>query len=113
MPCCSSTRRAAASAASFHTKLEAYQRNGVREYIVWRVLDQAVDWFVLRAGRFEPLPPDADGVLRSTVFPGLWLEAAALVRGDLGRVLAVVQQGVASPEHAAFVARLNPAGGAS
>ena len=98
----------AASSASYdlHDKLNAYRRNGVREYIVWRVWDQAVDWFVLRSGRYEPALPTAEGLLCSEVFPGLWLDAAALVRGDLARVLQVVQQGLASPEHAAFVARL-------
>ncbi len=101
----------AASSASYdlHTKLEAYQRNNVKEYLVWRTLDGEVDWFALRAGRYQPLAPGPDGVLRSEVFPGLWLDAAALVRDDLARVLAVGQQGRASPEHAAFVARLNPA----
>jgi Uma2 family endonuclease len=99
----------AASSASYdlHTKLEAYRRNGVLEYIVFRVLDGQVDWFVLRGGQYEPLLPDAGGLLRSMVFPGLWLDAGALIRGDLARVLAVVQQAVASPEHATFVARLN------
>jgi Uma2 family endonuclease len=89
-------------------KLQVYRRNGVLEYIVWRVLDREIDWFVLRAGQYERLAPDADGILRSVVFPGLWLDAAALVRGELARVLAVVQEGVGSPEHAAFVAKLNP-----
>jgi Uma2 family endonuclease len=89
-------------------KLNAFRRNGVREYIVWRVDDQAVDWFVLRDGRFSPLLPGPDGILRSTEFPGLWLDPAALVRGDSARVLAVVQQGLASPEHAEFLARLEP-----
>lgn len=96
-----------------HTKLAVYQRNGVQEYIVWRVLDQEVDWFVLREGQFAPQAPDAQGILRSTVFPGLWLDAAALVRGDLTTVLAVLHQGLTSPEHAAFVARLNPSSASS
>jgi hypothetical protein len=91
-----------------HTKLIVYQRNGVREYLVWRVLDQEVDWFVLRDEQFMRQAPDAQGILRSTVFPGLWLDAAALVRGDLATVLAVLHEGLVSPEHAAFVARLNP-----
>jgi Uma2 family endonuclease len=98
----------AASSASFdlNTKLNVYRRSGVREYLVWRVLEQEFDWFVLRSGQFEPLAPDADGILRSAVFPGLWLDAPALLRGDMPRVLAVVQQGVASPEHADFVRQL-------
>ncbi len=98
-----------ASSVSFdlHTKLHVYRRNGVREYVVWRVQDREVDWFVLHGGEFQKLAADADGILRSRVFPGLWLDAAALVRGDMTRVLAVVQAGVASPQHVAFVNRLN------
>jgi len=92
-----------------NTKLHVYRRNGVREYVVWRVLDQAVDWFVLRAGQYERLAPDADGLLRGETFPGLWLDVAALLRGDVAGVLAAVQRGLASPEHHAFVARLHPA----
>ncbi len=91
-----------------NTKLNAYRRNGVREYVVWRVLDRQIDWFVLREGRYEPLAADERGVLRSEVFPGLWLDPAALVAGDLARVVAVLQEGIATPEHAAFVAHLNP-----
>jgi len=100
----------ASSSVSYdlHAKLHVYRRNGVREYIVWRVLEQAIDWFVLRAGQYERLPVDANGLLRSEVFSGLWLDPAALVRGELATVLAIVQQGLGSPEHAAFVARLHP-----
>ena len=96
----------AASSASYdlHDKLNSYRRNGVREYIVHRVLDRQVDWFVLKDGRFEAQEISPDGLLRSTVFPGLWLDPAALVRGDLATVLAVVQQGLSSPEHATFAA---------
>lgn len=98
----------AASSASYdlHTKLHVYRRNGVREYLVWRVQDQQFDWFVQRSGQFESLPPDAAGILRSEVFPGLWLDPAALLCSDMPCVLAVLRQGLASPEHAAFVERL-------
>jgi Uma2 family endonuclease len=97
-----------ASTASYdlHDKREVYRRHGVCEYLVWRVLDRQFDWFVLRAGAYERLAPAPDGSLRSTVFPGLWLDPAALLRGDLPAVLALVQQGLASPEHAEFAARL-------
>jgi len=64
-----------------NAKFHVYRRNEVREYIVWRVLDKAVDWFVLRQGRFDRLLPGPDGILRSEVFSGLWLDPAALVRG--------------------------------
>jgi Uma2 family endonuclease len=100
----------ASSSVSYdlHAKLHVYRRNGVREYIVWRVLEREIDWFVLRAGQYERMPVDAQGLVRSEVFPGLWLEPAALVRGDLTTVLAIVQQGLASPEHVTFVTRLHP-----
>ncbi len=92
-------------------KLHAYRRNGVREYLVWRVLDRAVDWFALRGGRYEPMTPAADGVLRSEAFPGLWLDAEALLARDLPRAVAALNRGLASPEHAAFVRRLEEAAG--
>jgi Uma2 family endonuclease len=100
----------ASSSVSYdlHAKLHVYRRNGVCEYIVWRVLEREIDWFVLRAGQYERMPIDAQGLLRSEVFPGLWLDPAALVRDDLATVLAIVQQGLASPEHGAFVTRLHP-----
>ena len=84
-----------------------YRRNGVREYLVWRVLDRQIDWFVLRRRNYVRLPLDKTGLYRSKVFPGLWLDPAALVRGDIPTVQAVLQRGLASREHAAFVARLN------
>ncbi len=94
-----------------NVKLPIYRRHGVREYIIWRVPDREVDWFVLRGDQYERLPQDENGVYRSEVLPGLWLDAAALVRGDLGAVSRVAQQGLASPEHAAFVRRLEEAVG--
>jgi Uma2 family endonuclease len=98
----------AASSASYdlHDKLNAYRRNGVREYVVHCVLEQKVEWFVLREGRFDSLPLSIDGLMRSTIFPGLWLDPAALIRGDAATVMAVVQQGVSSSEHAEFAALL-------
>jgi hypothetical protein len=68
--------------------------------------EQRVDWFILREGVYETLTPDTDGVLRSEVFPGLWLQPTALWPGDLAAMLAVLQEGLASPEHAAFLSRL-------
>jgi len=86
-----------------HDKFNAYRRNGVREYLVWRVRDRAIDWFVLRQGRYERLQPDENGIFKSTAFPGLWLDAAALVDRDMPRVAEVLRQGTSSREHAEFV----------
>jgi Uma2 family endonuclease len=103
----------ASSSASYdlHDKLRAYRRNGVREYIVWRVWDREIDWFVLREGTYERLAPTAEGVYHSEVFPGLWLDAAALLAGNLAQAIQIVQQGLATPEHAEFVVRLQQAHG--
>ncbi len=99
----------AASSVSYdlHDKLRAYRRSEVREYIVWRAGDRAIDWFVLRDDRYERLAADTEGRYESEIFPGLWLDPAALLRGDLAQVIAVLQQGLASPEHAEFVDRLH------
>ena len=59
----------------------------------------------ITAVRMVPVPED-DGTLRSTVFPGLWLDPSALVEEDFDRLLEVLQSGLDSPEHAEFVARL-------
>lgn len=103
----------AVSSASYdlYDKLHAFRRNGVCEYVVWRVEDRAIDWFALREGRYDRMPLDPAGVYRSEVFPGLWLDPAALVAGDLARVMAVLQEGLASPEHAEFVRRLEQVAG--
>jgi Putative restriction endonuclease len=87
-------------------KLDDYQRAGVQEYIVRALEPDEVLWFVLRAGQFAELPPGADGIFRSEIFPGLWLAPEALIAGDTRRLRAVIDLGVAIPEHAAFVARL-------
>jgi len=94
------------AAYDLHQKLHVYRRHGVREYLVWRVLEEAIDWFILRDGRYEPLPADAAGVARSEVFPGLWLDALALMRGDMPTVLRVLAEGLASSAHEEFVVNL-------
>jgi Uma2 family endonuclease len=99
----------AASSAAYdlHDKRRVYARNGVQEYLAVQMYEQRVDWFVLHEGVYETLKPDAQRVLRSEIFPGLWLNPAAIFTGNLAAMLAILQQGLASPEHAGFVARLH------
>lgn len=94
-----------ASSVSYdlHVKLEAYPRNRVREYLVWRVRDRAFDWFVLRSGRYVRLAERQSGIYESKCFPGLWLDTDALLSGALLRVVNVLQEAIASPKHTAFV----------
>jgi hypothetical protein len=98
----------AASSVSFdlNAKFHVYRRNEVQEYVVWRVEDQVIDWFVFQDGRYERLPLGPANVYRSVVFPGLWLDPVALIRDDAKSLLNVINEGLAIPEHAAFVARL-------
>jgi len=98
----------AASTASIdlHEKLKVYRRNGVQEYLIWRVYDRQFDWFRLNAGEYIKLEPNTDGVIFSGVFPGLWLDRVALLTGNLAKVLEVLQQGLASQEHQDWVQQL-------
>jgi Uma2 family endonuclease len=92
-------------AYDLHQKKGAYRRNGVREYLAWITSENHVLWWELRDGEYQELVPAADGFLKSGIFPGLWLDVAALLKGDMKAVLAVLRRGLESPEHAAFLAR--------
>ena len=102
----------AASSTSYdmNQKKAVYARHGIQEYLVVLPLEQDVAWFVLRDEGYVRLQPDADGILHSQIFPGLWLQPAAIWANDLASMLAVLQQGLASPEHAALVEKLNESG---
>ncbi len=89
-----------------HDKLNAYRRNEVRDYVVWRVDDSEVDWFTLQGGRYVRLALTPEGHFHSVALPGLWLDPAALIQEDYAAILRVAQAGLASPDHAAFVAQL-------
>jgi Uma2 family endonuclease len=98
----------AASSASYdlREKRRVYRRNGVREYIVWQIYDGRLDWWALHEGEYLPLLPDEAGVVKSAVFPGLWLDVPSLIANNPAKILATLQQGIASEEHAAFAAKL-------
>jgi Uma2 family endonuclease len=98
----------ASSSASIdlHTKRRDYERAGVLEYVVVVLRQIFIRWFVWQAGTYQDMAADPDGIFRSRVFPGLWLHADALLRLDGAQVMAVLQQGLATPEHAAFVQQL-------
>ncbi len=87
-------------------KLEDYQRAGVLEYVVSALEPDQIFWFVREGATLVERPLGEDGLYRSAIFPGLWLDPQALIRGDRRRIREVVNLGCATPEHAAFVARL-------
>ncbi len=86
----------AASSVSIdlHSKLKVYRRNGVQEYLVWQVEEAILTWFSLQSGEYLPLEPDCQSILKSRVFPGLWLSPSAMLQGNLNQVLALVQGGL-------------------
>jgi Uma2 family endonuclease len=93
-------------------RLADYERAGVPEYIVLGVDPPAVRWHYRVGGRLVEVAPDDDGIYRSMVFPGLWLDPIALLEGDMPRLREVVDLGVATVTHAEFVRKLAEAGGA-
>lgn len=86
-------------------KLELYRSAGVREYVTVLLNPQKIIWRHLSRGRYKELVPGDDGWLRSQVFPGLWLDPAA-VWDRTASLRAALEPGLRSPEHEAFVARL-------
>jgi Uma2 family endonuclease len=89
-------------AYDLHQKKGAYRRNGVLEYLAWITTEQRLVWWELREGEYQEMAADAEGVLKSRVFPGLWLDARALLNGDMKTVLATLWRGLESIEHRDF-----------
>jgi hypothetical protein len=94
------------AAYDLHVKLDLYEAARIPEYVAILLHEQEIRWHVLVPDRYQQMAPAADGLLRSHVFPGLWLDAKSLLAGDLQQVLARLQQGLQSPEHHRFVAEL-------
>ena len=92
---------------ALHGKRDDYQRTGVVEYLVVCMEERELHWYHFPSGK--TIHPNREGIVRSRVFSGLWLDAAALLRLDSARLLEVIEQGLASREHAAFVKRLQAA----
>jgi Uma2 family endonuclease len=90
-------------------KQRVYRKHGVCEYLVWRVNDEAIDWFTLQKGKYKRLRTAKTGYYQSEVFPGLWIDTVAALQSDVRAVLAVLQEGLASPAHKAFVEKLKAA----
>jgi Uma2 family endonuclease len=90
-----------------YRKKEDYRQAGVVEYLVLCVEERELHWFHFPSGR--PIKPNRQGISRSRVFPGLWIDAQALLALNSARLVEVIQQGLASKEHVRFVKRLQAA----
>ncbi|MBE9120593.1 Uma2 family endonuclease [Tychonema sp. LEGE 07199] len=87
-------------------KKRVYRRNGVKEYLVWQVMNRRIDWFSLQEEEYISLLPDAEEIIRSRVFPGLWLAVSALIDGDMPSAISTLQAGLNSDAHQEFVQQL-------
>jgi Uma2 family endonuclease len=94
------------AAIDLHRKREEYEKAQVHEYMVADMQGKRVYWWKVHRSKYVPLKSGADGIFRSEVFPGLWLDPNALLRLDTRGLLKVLRQGLASRDHAKFVARL-------
>jgi Uma2 family endonuclease len=90
-------------AIDLYQKKDAYRRAGVQEYLVLAVKQEVV-WFDFRSRKV--LSSSEAGICKSRVFPGLWLDTAALLNQRKTELKAALRAGLDSPEHAAFVTRL-------
>jgi Uma2 family endonuclease len=84
-----------------------YERAGVIEYLVVCLAEQELHWFHFPSGK--PIKPDRQGIHRSRIFPGLWIDGPALLVGASKQLTKVLRAGLASPGHARFVKRLQTA----
>lgn len=89
-----------------HDKLDMYEEKGIQEYIVWRVLDERIDWFTLENGKYQKITPNKQGIVESKIFPGLRLNINAMLTNELQAVLADLQAGLASKKYFDFVKKL-------
>ena len=84
-------------------KYDLYEKAGIQEYLAILLHEEEIRWHFLVNGRYQIMQAGDDGTWRSRVFPGLWLDGEALLSRDMQRVLAKLQEGLASPEHRGFV----------
>lgn len=87
------------------TKRKLYHRFGVQEYLLWIASEDRIVWESLVDGEYQELPIDESGVIRSQVFPGLWLNEPALLAGDTAALMATLALGLRSSEHRKFAGR--------
>lgn len=87
-------------------KKELYRRTTVQEYLNWNVLEEQIVLFRWEAGTYVEVKPDADGILKSQILPGLWFDPVAMLQSDRLRVMEVLHLGLQAPEHQAFVQEL-------
>jgi Uma2 family endonuclease len=88
------------------SKLAEYERAGALEYVVFALDPDEVFWYVRQNDRLVRVDAGPDGLYHSRTFPGLWLDPVALFSDDGLALLAALDRGLATDEHAGFLAPL-------
>ncbi len=98
----------AASSAKHNLQIKKprYAKHGVQEYLVWIVREKRFVWFALEAGEYVELPASRSGILKSRVFPGLWLDSKGLLADNWPKILGTLRKGMETPEYLEFAANL-------
>ena len=91
-------------AIDLHLKKHTYKKHGVCEYLVLCLNPKEIRWFSLSDSGV--LKPDANGIFRSVVFPGLWIHGPALLESKFDICENTLTQGLESPEFEAFKLKL-------
>lgn len=98
------------SSYDLNQKKALYEAAGVAEYLALLVARRELRWFRLVGKEYQQVPVPPDGIIRSLVFPGLWLDVGALLDGDMLKVIEVLERGLATPQHGEFVERIRQKG---
>lgn len=96
-------------AYDLHAKRRDYEKYGVGEYLVLVLREQRAVWFAREDHSFQEIPADEDGLLRSRLFGGLWIDPAAMFACNTKRVQDILRQGLESDDHRRTIERLSRA----
>jgi Uma2 family endonuclease len=91
-------------AIDLHLKKNRYAQAGITEYVVVCLEPRQLYWFDLQ--KQSRLPPSADGIIKSNIFPGLWIHAQGLLRLDNRSTTKALERGLQSPQHHDFVSEI-------
>lgn len=86
-------------------KFRVYEKHGVKEYLLWNTEAGTITWYARHKDKFVPMKSNRAGILKSKIFPGLWLEVAAMREGDMTQVMKTLYEGLASAPHRQYVKR--------
>ncbi|MFT3878951.1 MAG: Uma2 family endonuclease [Gemmatales bacterium] len=86
-------------------KFRVYEKQGVKEYLLWNTQADTITWFARNKNKFVAMKPNRAGIIQSKTFPGLWLDVAAMLEGDLTQVMKTLNEGLTSGPHVKYVKR--------